>query len=156
MHAELRSSPARPISVGATKIGGGQQPERFPTRSQEALATARVHGGGRRHSQVLPEQLSALVGQDEGILLPVLHKLATNAGAVRADVDAALDALPTLPATAEPTTSSEPRGVLRAAEAELAGLGDAFISVEHLLLSLRSTASAATSPRPPATAGLTR
>ena len=70
--------------------------------------------------------------------MPVLRKLGADPAAVRSEVDAALDALPTLTAgAASRPPSRELLDVLRAAEREAGKLQDEYISTEHLLLALR-------------------
>ncbi|MBA3327784.1 MAG: AAA family ATPase, partial [Solirubrobacterales bacterium] len=123
------------------------QADRFTIKTQEALQEALSlaagggpAGGGRLHAQVTPEHLLfALLGQQDGIVAPILRKLGAGSGGVeslRADVDDALAALPTLASPAEPTTSPELLAILRAAEREMRGLSDEYVSVEHVLLAL--------------------
>jgi ATP-dependent Clp protease ATP-binding subunit ClpB len=111
--------------------------DRFTIKSQEALQAAISLAAARKHAQVLPEHLLAiLLGQDDSVVPGVLRKLGVAGPGLRVDVDAQLDALPTLATAEEPTTSPELLGVLRAAEVEMRELGDEYISTEHLLLSL--------------------
>ena len=113
------------------------QADRFTTKSQEALASALSLAAGRKHSQASPEHLlGALLGDTDGFVPRVLRKLGAPVEAIRADVDAALDAQPTLASTDEPTMARELAIVLRAAETEMSALRDEYISVEHLLLAL--------------------
>ncbi len=120
------------------------QPDRFTIKSQEALAAAITHAATRKHAQVLPEHLlSALLAQEDGLVVPVLRKLGASIDALRTDVAAALDAIPVLETADEPTTSREVLGVLRAAEGELSRLKDEYISVEHLVLALADAQGAA-------------
>jgi ATP-dependent Clp protease ATP-binding subunit ClpB len=111
--------------------------DRFTIKSQEALQAAIALAAARKHAQVQPEHLlSVLVDQSDSVVPGVLRKLGVAAPALRADVDRALDDLPTLGAAAEPATSGDLLGVLRAAEVEMRELKDEYISTEHLLLSL--------------------
>src|SRR3954462_5237451 len=111
--------------------------DRFTIKSQEALQAAIDVAAGRRHSQVAPEHLLAvLLEQPEGMTLPVLRKLGASPEAIRAQVNSALEALPTLSTEAEPTTAPELMQILRASENEMRELGDEYVSTEHLLLSL--------------------
>jgi ATP-dependent Clp protease ATP-binding subunit ClpB len=111
--------------------------DRFTIKSQEALQAAISLAAGRHHAQVAPEHLLAvLLEQEDGLVVPVLSKLGATVGPLRADVNAALDALPTLEQAAEPTTSPELLTVLRAAESEMRDLKDEYLSTEHLLLAL--------------------
>src|SRR3954469_25222815 len=111
--------------------------DRFTIKSQEALQAAIALAAGRKHSQVAPEHLLAvLLEQPDGMTLPVLRKLGASPDAIRAQVNTALDALPTLSTEAEPTTAPELLQILRASEHEMRELGDEYVSTEHLLLSL--------------------
>jgi ATP-dependent Clp protease ATP-binding subunit ClpB len=113
------------------------QADRFTIKSQEALRAAIDLAAGRRHAQVGPEHLLAvLLEQDGGLVVPVLRKLGVPVEPLRAEVNVALDALPTLGEAAEPSTSAELLAVLRAAEKEMRGLKDEYVSTEHLLLAL--------------------
>src|SRR5918998_4701883 len=111
--------------------------DRFTTKSMEAFDVAIGLAASRRHTEVLPEHLLAvLLDQAESIVPPVLRRIEAQPEAVRADVNAALDALATVSAGTEhePSTSRELLAVLRAAEAESGKLRDEYISTEHLLL----------------------
>ena len=114
------------------------QADRFTIKTQEALQAALALAPSRRHAQVSPEHLLAVLleEQDGGLVAPVLRKLGASPDVLRADVNAALDALPTLTSEAEPTTSAELMSVLRAAEREMRQLKDEYVSVEHLLLAI--------------------
>ena len=112
-------------------------PDRFTTKSSEALRAALDLAASSRHAQVVPEHLlAALLDQEGTIAQGALAKLGADDGSLRAQLRAALQALPTLSTPDEPTTSTGVTQVLRAAEAQMRDLGDAYVSVEHLLLSL--------------------
>ena len=120
------------------------QLDRFTIKSQEALQAAISLAASRRHSEAAPEHLlAALLEQSDGVVLPVLRKLGAGVDAVRADVNAALDALPTLSTATEPATARELMAVLRDAEAAAGKLRDEYISTEHLLLALIDSDGAA-------------
>jgi ATP-dependent Clp protease ATP-binding subunit ClpB len=114
------------------------QADRFTIKSQEALSAALALAASRRHTEATPEHLLvALLEQADGIVTPVLRRLGASPEAIRADVNASLDRLATVTgASQEPSTSRELLGVLRTAESEAGGLGDDYISTEHLLLAL--------------------
>jgi ATP-dependent Clp protease ATP-binding subunit ClpB len=99
--------------------------DRFTIKSQEALQAAIALAAARKHSQVQPEHLLAvLLEQADGMTLPVLRKLGASPDAIRAQLNTVLDALPTLSTEAEPTTAPELLQVMRAAEQEMRELGD--------------------------------
>jgi ATP-dependent Clp protease ATP-binding subunit ClpB len=118
------------------------QPDRFTIKSQEALQAAQRLAEERRNPQTTPEHLLAvLLVQDGGVVDPVLRKLGVEPGAVRAANATALEALPTLSTgtgAGEDTNggSTELIQILRAAEDEMRGLSDEYVSTEHLMLAL--------------------
>ena len=84
------------------------QADRFTTKSQEALSAALSLAAGRRNPEAAPEHLlAALLQDDDGFVPRVVRKLGAGVPAVTADVDAALDGLPTLQSAEEPRTSRE-------------------------------------------------
>src|SRR3954454_4925690 len=117
------------------------QLDRFTTKSQEAIQAALSLAAERRHTETQPEHLlSVLLEQDGTVVTPVLRKLEARPEAIRSDVGAALEALPTITAGArEPGHGRELLDVLRAAEREAGRLRDEYISAEHLLLALASS-----------------
>src|SRR3954469_8922786 len=114
------------------------QPDRFTIKSQEAIAAAGSLAERRRNPQVTPEHLLiVLLEQEGGVVAPVLGKLGANLAGVRAEANAALEALPTVSGGGESAgPSSELVRVLRDAEAEMCALKDEYVSTEHLLLAL--------------------
>ena len=113
------------------------QADRFTIASRQALEAAISRAAAAKNTQVEPEHLlAALLSQENSIVPGVLRKLGVALPQLQTDVDAAIDALPTLANVTEPSTSGEVAGVLRAAEIEMRELGDEYISTEHLLLSL--------------------
>ena len=63
--------------------------DRFTIKSQEALQAAISLAAARKHSQVTPEHLLAvLLEQEDGMTLPVLRKLGASPDAIRAQVNA--------------------------------------------------------------------
>jgi ATP-dependent Clp protease ATP-binding subunit ClpB len=121
------------------------QADRFTIKAQEAIAAAGQLAERRHHPQVTPEHLlGVLLEQDGGVVVPVLTKLGTDVHALRADVNGALDALPTMTAGGEAAgPSSELVRVLREGEEEMRALKDEYVSTEHLLLALAAHPSPA-------------
>src|SRR5918996_5628547 len=121
------------------------QLDRFTIKSQEAIQAALALAADRQHTETQPEHLMlALLEQPESLVPRVLKKLGADPAAIRAEVNAALDALPKITAGArEPSTARETMDVLRAAEREAGKLRDEYISTEHLLLALAESSGAA-------------
>jgi ATP-dependent Clp protease ATP-binding subunit ClpB len=115
------------------------QADRFTVKSQEALAAAQRLAGARSNSEVVPQHLLvALLEQEGGIVVPVLERAGASSETVRRAANAALDALPTVTGepSATPAIGSELIEVLKVADDEARGMGDEYVSTEHLLLAL--------------------
>src|ERR687888_108477 len=115
------------------------QADRFTRKSQEALAAAQRLAGARRNSEVVPHHLLvALLEQEGGIVAPVLRRANADPEAVRKRANAALDELPTVSgeATAAPPLGRELVALLQRCDEEARGMGDEYVSTEHLLLAL--------------------
>src|SRR5262245_46963996 len=121
------------------------QADRFTIKAQEAIAAAGQLAERRHNPQVTPEHLlSVLLEQEGGVVAPVLAKLGADVRALRAQVNADLDALPTMTAGGEAAgPSSELVRVLREGEEEMRELKDEYVSTEHLLLALAEHSSRA-------------
>src|SRR5215211_4171854 len=116
-------------------------PDRFTIKSQEALAAAQRLAGARRNPEVAPAHLLiALLEQEGGIVVPVLRRANADPDAVRRRANEALDELPTVSGegTSAPAIGSALAGLLERADEEARGMGDEYVSTEHLLLALAS------------------
>src|SRR3982751_3422304 len=101
----------------------------------EAIAQARRAGNPLVYDLHL---LSALLGQDEGIVVPILQKLGLNVTQLPEQVERESARFPKQ-TNAQPSLSRELNQVLDKAEDEAKALGDEYISTEHLLLALAET-----------------
>ncbi len=120
------------------------QPDRFTVKSQEAVANAQRLATERRNPEVAPAHLLlALLDQEDGLVVPVLRKLGADVAAVRQRATGEVDELPRLGAELESDLRPSQAFVraLQRAETEMAGLGDEYISTEHLLLALADRSS---------------
>jgi ATP-dependent Clp protease ATP-binding subunit ClpB len=118
------------------------QADRFTEKSREAVASAQELARTRRNPEIASAHLLlALLDQAEGMATSVLQKVGADPTTTRAQVQEAVAALPTLGDGAEPQMSSNLARVLRAAEQEMAKLGDSYITVGHLLLALSEDGS---------------
>jgi ATP-dependent Clp protease ATP-binding subunit ClpB len=111
-------------------------PDRLTVKSADALndavALARRAGNPLVYDTHL---LLALLGQDEGIVVPILQKLGVNVADFRRRVEAESARYPKQ-SDAQPTASRELNQVLDRADAEASDLGDEYVSTEHMLLAL--------------------
>ncbi|HEU0013391.1 MAG TPA: ATP-dependent chaperone ClpB [Longimicrobium sp.] len=111
--------------------------DRLTVKSAEALQSAANEA--RRAGNPAVEDLhllSALLDQEEGIVVPILQKVGVNATRLRADVEGARARLPRQSGGSQPNISRELNQVLDRAEEEARKLKDEYVSTEHLLLGL--------------------
>ncbi len=115
------------------------QADRFTVKSQEALAAAQQIARARRNPEVVPHHLLvALLEQEGGIVVPVLRRANADPQAVRRRANEALEELPTVTGetAAAPALGQALIDLLNRAEEEARGMGDEYVSTEHLLLAL--------------------
>src|SRR6476660_7627986 len=118
-------------------------PNKLTRKTQEAIGASQSLARDRNHSQVTPELLlAALVGQAEGVVVPVLERVGVAPAAVRDAVDAALAKQPQVyGSTAQaPQVAQDAYRLLEAADAERSELGDDYLSTEHVLLAMTKVA----------------
>jgi ATP-dependent Clp protease ATP-binding subunit ClpB len=120
------------------------QPDRFTIKSQEAVAGAQRLAGEARNTEVAPAHLLlALLQQEDGLVVPVLQKLGANLEAITRGAREAVGKLATFDGDAEPEVRPSQAfvRVLQRAEKESTGMGDSYISTEHILLALTDKGS---------------
>ncbi len=120
------------------------QPDRFTVKAQEAVAAAQRIAAESRHPEVAPAHLlSALLEQEDGLVVPVLQKVGAAPSSVGAAVVDATSKLPRVSGGDEPEIRPSQQFVrtLQRAEKEMAALGDEYISTEHFLLALTDSNS---------------
>ncbi len=101
----------------------------------EAITLARRNGNPQVYDLHL---LSALLEQEESIVVPIIQKTGANVTAIRERVKREMDRYPKQ-SDAQPTISRELNQVFDRAEDEAKKLTDQFVSTEHLLLALADT-----------------
>ncbi|MEK7402466.1 MAG: ATP-dependent chaperone ClpB [Gemmatimonadota bacterium] len=114
-------------------------PDRLTVKAGEAfndaLALARKNGNPLVYDVHL---LTALLEQDESIVVPILQKAGGSVTAIREAAKRELDRYPKQ-SGAQPSMSRELNQVFDKAEEEAKSLGDQYVSSEHLLLALADT-----------------
>jgi ATP-dependent Clp protease ATP-binding subunit ClpB len=111
-------------------------PNRWTLKTQEAFTTATELARTRQNPEVTPDHLlAALIGQQDGAVLPILQRVGVNPLALRNEVDEALAKLPRAYG-GETRLGRETTAVLDAADAARVELTDEYLSTEHLLLAL--------------------
>jgi ATP-dependent Clp protease ATP-binding subunit ClpB len=110
--------------------------DRLTMKAAEALQAASNAARQAGNPQIEDAHLlSALLDQEEGIVVPILQKVGVNVARLRAENDAAAARLPKQ-SGAQPHLSRELHEVLDRAEQEARDLKDEYVSTEHLLLGL--------------------
>ena len=111
-------------------------PNRWTHKTQEAVNRAVDLAKAASNPEVTPDHLlAALLGQEEGIVLPILQRVGLAPLAVRNAADEAIGKLPKAYGS-EARLSRELHQVIEAADVERAELHDEYLSTEHLLLAL--------------------
>ncbi len=112
------------------------KPDRWTIKTQEAVTAAIDRAKTDAHPEVTPDHLLlALVGQAEGVVLPLLNKLGKQPSALRSECEAALVELPKAYGS-EARFSKSTNRVMADADSVRSDLGDDYLSTEHLLLAL--------------------
>ncbi|MDQ6689841.1 MAG: ATP-dependent chaperone ClpB [Gemmatimonadota bacterium] len=111
-------------------------PDRLTVKATEALNEA-VDLARRAGNPLVYDLhlLLALLGQDEGIVVPILQKLGVGVAQLREAVGREM-ARYAKQSNAQPTLSRELNQVFDKAEGDARKLGDEFVSTEHFLLAL--------------------
>jgi ATP-dependent Clp protease ATP-binding subunit ClpB len=121
------------------------QPDRFTVKSQEAISGSQRLAAANSNTEVAPaHMLVVLLEQEDGLVPAVLGKLGANLESIRSRTRAAMSDLPRLSGgeSSEPRPSSAFVEILQRAEGEMAGLGDEYVSTEHILLAIADSGSA--------------
>jgi ATP-dependent Clp protease ATP-binding subunit ClpB len=111
-------------------------PNRWTLKVQEAFSSAVDAAKQASNPEVTPDHLlAALLGQGEGIVLPMLQRLGKEPLPLRNQVNEALAKLPKAYG-GEARLSRELQHVIDAADQARTELTDEYVSTEHLLLAL--------------------
>jgi ATP-dependent Clp protease ATP-binding subunit ClpB len=113
-------------------------PNKFTRKTGEALQAAQSLARERNHAQVAPEHLLvSLLGQPEGVVLPVLERVGVAPKTLRDGAEQILARIPQVYGGAQQAQlSPEAFRVLEAADAVRTDLGDDYLSTEHILLAM--------------------
>ena len=113
-------------------------------KSLEAIQTAQSMALENRNNYITPEHLLyALVDQDGGLIPSLLGKMGVDCNAVLAELDTAISALPKVGSTSDAYLSPETNRILTAAEKAAKSMGDSYVSVEHLMIGIFASPTAA-------------
>jgi ATP-dependent Clp protease ATP-binding subunit ClpB len=113
-------------------------PNRWTAKTQEALRSAADLAQSRNNPEVTSEHLlAAMLGQEGTVTLPVLERVGVAPLALRNRNDDELAKLPrSYGGGSEPGLARAATDVFNRADTERSGLGDEYLSVEHLLLAM--------------------
>ena len=111
-------------------------PNRWTLKTREAFNEATAMAQSKSHPEVTPDHLLlALIGQADGVVLPVLQGTGISLPELRAQLEAALGRLPSAYGT-EVRTARDLVKTMETADAARTELGDEYLSTEHLLLAM--------------------
>ena len=117
-------------------------PQNLTQKSLEAVQTAQSMALENRNNYIMPEHLLyALIDQDGGLIPSLLGKMGVDSNTVLAELDSAIAALPKVGSTSDAYLSPETSRVITAAEKAAKSMGDAYVSVEHLMIGIFAACS---------------
>jgi ATP-dependent Clp protease ATP-binding subunit ClpB len=112
-------------------------PNRWTTKTSEAVQAAIEAARAAHHAEATPDHLLvALLGQADTATLPTLEKVGVPPAQVRQRAQEALGKQPRAYGGVEAGIGRALRDLIERADTERQGLGDEYLSVEHLLLAL--------------------
>jgi ATP-dependent Clp protease ATP-binding subunit ClpB len=110
--------------------------DKFTLRAQEAIQSAIELAERNQNQQVEPEHLlAAMLEQPEGIVRPILGKLAVNVQVVQNDIQAAIARFPRVQG-GQQYFSGRLSQIFTAAQKHADAMKDEYISTEHLVVAL--------------------
>ncbi len=116
--------------------------EHFTLKTQDALQNASAIAQKNDHSEIgLEHILSALLSQQDGIVVPIVERVGVNVQNLQKQVDNLLDQYPKVTGNAQMSFSNEAQKVLAKAENEMSKLKDQYLSCEHIFLSMTNSDS---------------
>ena len=116
--------------------------DKFTLKAQEALATAQQIAMAKSHMVLSPlHLLSAILSDDEGVALQIFKKIGANTDRVKTMTDSELGRLPQGTSSGQLMPDPALNQIVLDAQNRADKMGDEYLSVEHLLLSLAAVKS---------------
>jgi len=113
--------------------------DKFTLKAQEALATAQQTAMAKSHTVLSPlHLLSAICGDDSGIAVLILKKIGINVSRLKDMIESELRRLPQGQSSGQIMPDPAINQVVLDAQNRADAMGDEYLSVEHLLISLAS------------------
>ena len=111
--------------------------DRLTIKAAETIQAA-AQEAARRGNPAIEDLhlLSALLEQEESVVVPVLQKVGVNVSRLKQILAEALNRLPKQSGGSSPTIARELNQILDRAEKEARDLKDEYVSTEHFLLAL--------------------
>ena len=112
--------------------------DKFTQKTIETIQTAQSMAQENGNQYLMPEHLLyALIDADGGLIGTLLGRMGVDCNAVLSELDTAIDRLPKVSGgSGEVYASPETSKVFNFAEREAKNSGDAYVSVEHLMLGI--------------------
>ncbi len=111
--------------------------DKFTLKAQEAIQGAKAIAEQKHHQQIDVEHLLlALIGQREGIVIPILQKLGVNPELIASQLENELNRIPQVTGAGQIYLSSRLNEVFNSAWKEAERLMDEYLSTEHLLIAI--------------------
>ena len=113
--------------------------DKFTLKAQEALQEAKSIAEQKHHQQIDVEHLLlALLGQKEGIAIPILQKLGANPDSIVSQLENELSRIPQVTGrgVGQVYLSSRLNEIFNMAWKEAERLADEYLSTEHLLIAI--------------------
>ena len=110
----------------------------FTIKSQEALQEAQSIAEKYQHQQIDAEHLlQALIGQDGGIVAPILQRVGANIPLIKSQLEEALKTVPKVYGSGgDIYLAPRLKKILDKAMEEAQRLRDEFVSTEHILIAI--------------------
>jgi len=114
--------------------------DKLTLKAQEAVQQAQELAADAGNPQFEPlHLLAALVGEQDGVVRPLLDRIGVHQSQLQQIVAAELGHLPKSSGGSAPQLSDSLRKVFDAAQTEVEAMQDEYVSTEHLLLALAKT-----------------
>ena len=118
--------------------------QNFTQKTLEAVQTAQAMAQENNNNYIMPEHLLyALIDQDGGLIPSLLGKMGVDCNLVLSELDTVISGFPKVGAGAEVYLSSETGRIITAAEKAAKSMGDEYTSVEHLMIGIFASPTAA-------------
>ena len=118
--------------------------QNFTQKTLEALQTAQAMAEENSNNYIQPEHLLyALVDQDGGLIPSLLLKLGTDCNLLLSELDTEISKFPKVGSVGEIYLSTEANRIVNAAAKAAKSMKDEYISVEHIMLGIFASPTAA-------------